>query len=44
MSARRGSEEVFDRDLAVLVKYVGVELNGRNFSEVTSQGSLDWSN
>lgn len=43
LGARQRLEVTFDKDLAILGSHLGVELNCRNFSKVTSQSSLEWS-
>lgn len=42
MTDRRKLEEVFDNDLAILGKWLGISLNCGNFRTVTSTQSFEW--
>ena len=37
-------EDIFNKDLAILGKWLAKDINCRNFNEVTSSGSLEWVN
>jgi len=42
MTKRREIEEIFDEDLAIMGKWLGISLNCGNFRTVTSTQSLEW--
>jgi hypothetical protein len=35
-------ESIFDEDLRILSRWLGVNLNCKNFDEKTSEDQLDW--